>query len=126
MLHGSLPDIFRNKGLCIIHKRGDIILRGAKTSSLVIYVPWFAVTYHYIRCLKVAEKKILLAGIKEKTGKCFKITFQSYLVEGSSDKLEEHIFVIVQIPDDALPVKAFMRVAKSQVKSFDALCLYPD
>jgi len=119
-----LPDLFWDIGLGIINEGGDVILRRPEPAPLVVNIPRLSVPDHDIGRLEVAEEKILLSCIQQVTGQNLKIPLKPGLIERCSYKLEEHVLVIVHIPDYALPVEAAVWITQRQVKPSDPFSLY--
>ena len=123
MLPQLRADLGRQVGLGVVEQGGQVIMRRAASSALVVYEPRLPVPEHDIARLEIPVKEAVGRRLQQEIREADEIVLEFLLVERDLGQLQEIVFEIIQVPHYGLAVEAGARVAELQVQAAAGLGL---
>ena len=111
-------------GFGLPQERSHVIVDRAFASALEVDKPGFAVLNHYVAALEVAIHESGGTAAKEYVRHLLEIIFQTVFLEIHAGCLEETVFKVVQVPQDAAAVELRLRIAIGEVHAVGSGKLY--
>ena len=103
---------------------GNVVVDRTFASALEVDEPRFAVLYHNVTALEVAVHEGGGAATEQHVCHLLEVVFQPVFLEVHSRSLEEAVFKVVQVPQNAAAIELCLRVAVGEVHAVGSGKLY--